>query len=224
VQAATTPPRGRFSGQPAQSLYHIAVFTGLIEEVGNMLWIRATERGTQLQIAAERLAEQTSSGDSIAVNGCCLTVSSRRPGQLTFDLLDETLDRTNFKSLRRDSPINLERALAVNGRIGGHFVQGHIDCTARVVSFERSGTDHRLEIEIPSEFAHYAAYKGSIAINGISLTIAEVLTNSAAVWIIPHTRRHTNIGIVQAGEMVNVEFDILAKYVERMLARYAPRG
>jgi riboflavin synthase len=199
------------------------VFTGLIEEVGSMLWIRATERGTQLQIAAERLADQTSSGDSLAVNGCCLTVSARRPGQLTFDLLDETLDRTNLKGLRRDSAVNLERALSVNGRVGGHFVQGHIDCTARIVSFERSGTDYRLEVELPGEFAHYAAYKGSIAINGISLTIAEVLTNSLAVWIIPHTKRHTNVDAVKVGDLVNIEFDILAKYVERMLARYAPQ-
>jgi riboflavin synthase len=199
------------------------VFTGLIEEVGTMLWIRATERGTQLQIAAERLADQTSVGDSIAVNGCCLTVSARRPGQLTFDLLDETLDRTNLKGMRRESPVNLERALPVNGRVGGHFVQGHIDCTARIVSFERSGADHRLEVELPAEFAHYAAYKGSIAINGISLTIAEVLTDSLAVWIIPHTKRHTNIDVAQSGDLVNIEFDILAKYVERMLAHYAPQ-
>jgi riboflavin synthase len=199
------------------------VFTGLIEEVGSMLWIRATERGTQLQIAAERLADQTSIGDSIAVNGCCLTVSARRPGQLTFDLLDETLDRTNLKDMRRESRVNLERALPVNGRVGGHFVQGHIDCTARIISFERSGADHRLEIELPAEFSHYAAYKGSIAINGISLTIAEVLTDSLAVWIIPHTKRHTNIDVAQSGDLVNIEFDILAKYVERMLARYAPQ-
>jgi riboflavin synthase len=200
------------------------VFTGLIEEVGSILWIRATERGTQLQITAERLAGQTSTGDSIAINGCCLTVSSRRPGQLTFDLLEETLDRTNLKGLRRDSPVNLERALSLNGRLGGHFVQGHIDCTARIVSFERSGADYRLEVDLPTEFAHYAAYKGSIAINGISLTIGEVLTNTFAVWIIPHTKRHTNIGVAQPGDLVNIEFDILAKYVERMLARLAPQG
>jgi riboflavin synthase len=199
------------------------VFTGLIEEVGVMLWIRATERGTQLQIAAPRLADEIATGDSVAVNGCCLTVSARRSGQLTFDLLDETLDRTNLKSIRRESPVNLERALAVNGRVGGHFVQGHIDCTARIVSFERSGADHRLEVEMPAEFAHYAAYKGSMAINGISLTIAEILTSSLAVWIIPHTKRHTNIDVVQSGDLVNIEFDILAKYVERMLARYAPQ-
>lgn len=196
------------------------MFTGLIEEVGQMLWIRANERGTQLQIGAPRLANRVSIGDSVAVNGCCLTVSSQRPDQLTFDLLDETLDRTNLKALRRDGRINLERALAANGRIGGHFVQGHIDCTARVIAFEQCGAEHRLEIGLSAEFAHYAAYKGSIAINGISLTIAEVSAESLATWIIPHTKRNTNLDAVRAGELVNVEFDILAKYVERVLSRY----
>ncbi|HXX41779.1 MAG TPA: riboflavin synthase [Chthoniobacterales bacterium] len=200
------------------------MFTGLIEEVGQMLWIRANERGTELQIGAPRLANRVSIGDSVAVNGCCLTVTSQRPDQLTFDLLDETLDRTNLKGLRRDSRINLERALAANGRIGGHFVQGHVDCTARVIAFEQSGTDHRLEIGLPADFAHYAAYKGSIAVNGISLTIAETLPESLAVWIIPHTKRNTNIDTVKPGDLVNVEFDILAKYVERMLARFIPQS
>jgi riboflavin synthase len=199
------------------------VFTGLIEEVGSVLWIRATDRGTQMQIVAPKLAKQIHIGESVAVNGCCLTVRARRDQQLTFDLLEETLDRTNLKTLRRDSPVNLERALSANGRLGGHFVQGHIDCMCRVLSLEQNGDDHRLEAELPGEFAHYAAYKGSIALNGISLTIAEVFPKSFAVWIIPHTKRHTNIETMKPGDSVNIEFDILAKYVERMLARYAPQ-
>lgn len=199
------------------------MFTGLIEEVGRLQWIRATERGTQLQIFAPRLAEGVSVGDSVAVNGCCLTVTGQRSGQLTFDLLHETLECTNLKALRRESPINLERALSARGRLGGHFVQGHADCTARVISFERSNSDHRLEIALAEEFAQYAVYKGSIAINGISLTIAEALAESFVVWIIPHTRQHTNLDTVKAGDLVNVEFDILAKYVERMLAGYTSR-
>jgi riboflavin synthase len=199
------------------------VFTGLIEEVGSVLWIRATDRGTQMQIVAPQLAKQIQVGDSVAVNGCCLTISARRDDQITFDLLEETLDRTNLKLLRRESRVNLERALSAVGRLGGHFVQGHIDCTAPIVSFEQSGDDHRLEVELPGEFAHYAAYKGSIAINGISLTIAEVLPKSFAVWVIPHTKHHTNIDRRKPGDLVNIEFDILAKYVERMLARYAPQ-
>jgi riboflavin synthase len=182
-----------------------------------------TERGTQLQVTAPNLARETAVGGSVAVNGCCLTVSSQREDQLTFDLLEETLDRTNLKQLRRDSRVNLEHALVAGSSLGGHFVQGHIDCSSKVISFERAGSDHRLELDLPADFAHYTAYKGSIAINGISLTIAELLPKSFAVFIIPHTKRHTNIDIVQPGDLLNVEFDILAKYVERMLARYAPR-
>ena len=195
------------------------MFTGLIEEVGRVLWIRATERGTHLRLAAPPIAEGTRKGDSISVNGCCLTIAAIRDGHLTFDLLEETLDRTNLPTLRRDSPVNLERALPADGRLGGHFVQGHIDCAVRVLSFEESGTDFRLEVELPNDFAHYAAYKGSVALNGVSLTIAELLPASFAVWIIPHTRRNTNFAKLQAGELVNVEFDIIAKYIERMLPR-----
>ena len=128
------------------------MFTGLIEEIGLVLWIRATERGTQLQVAAPRIAADISRGDSIAVNGCCLTVATRRDQHLTFDLLEETLDRTNLRRLRRGSPVNLERALAADGRVGGHFVQGHIDCAASVLAFEQTRDDHRLEIELPAGF------------------------------------------------------------------------
>ena len=197
------------------------MFTGLIEEVGNVLWIRATDRGTQLQIAAPGIAPYIRGGDSIAVNGCCLTVTARRAEQITFDLLDETLDRTNLKGLRRDSAVNLERPLSANGRLDGHFVQGHIDCATPIILFEEAGADYRLEIELPPDFAHYVAYKGSIAVNGISLTVAEVSPASLTVWIIPHTKRSTNLATAQPGDSVNLEFDILAKYLERMLSRSA---
>ncbi len=200
------------------------MFTGLIEEVGSVLWIRATDRGTQLQIAAPGIAEGLRRGDSVAVNGCCLTLTGQRGEQLTFDLLEETLDRTNLRTLRRDSPVNLERALIAGTPVGGHFVQGHIDCAVRVLAFEESGADHRLEVELPGDFAHYIAYKGSVAVNGISLTVAEVLPESFAAWVIPHTRRSTNLHGITAGDSLNVEFDLLAKYVERMLARDAPQN
>lgn len=193
------------------------MFTGLVEEVGNVLWIRATESGTQLRIAAPRISEQIRKGDSVAVNGCCLTVTSSRDDQITFDLLEETLDRTNLRTLRRDSFVNLERALSATDRLGGHFVQGHIDCPARVIAFEQNGKDHRLEMELSADFSHYVICKGSIAINGVSLTVAEILPASFAVWVIPHTRRHTNLSAIAAGDQLNLEFDLLAKYVERML-------
>ena len=228
LKRGSTSPHSKLRWKPLWTLLRdiptvASVFTGLIEEVGRTLWIRATDHGTELQIAAPQLANEASIGDSIAVNGCCLTVRAHRPGHLTFDLLNETLERTNLKTLRRDGPVNLERALPANGRLGGHFVQGHVDCTSEIVSFEQNGDDHRLEVALPSDLAHFAASKGSIAINGVSLTIAEVLPRSFAVWIIPHTKRQTNIETVKPGDWVNLEFDILAKYVERMVMRYAPQ-
>src|SRR6266513_5169964 len=199
------------------------MFTGLIEEVGTVTSIRGGERSKRLQIVAPRTAKKIRAGDSVAVNGCCLTLSAHRGDQITFDLLEETLDRTNLKMLRRDSPVNLERSLPADGRFGGHFVQGHVDCAARILAFEQSGGDHRLEVELPAEFAHYVASKGSIAVNGISLTVAEVLPKRFVVWIIPHTKRHTNLDYAEVGDSLNLEFDILAKYVERMLSRHVPQ-
>ena len=198
------------------------MFTGLIEEIGTVLSVRATERGTQLQLSAPGIAGGVDAGDSISVNGCCLTVASHRHEQVTFDLLEETLARTNLGTLKRDSVVNLERALVADARLGGHFVQGHIDCTASIMDFAESDSDSRLEIALPEDRARYVAEKGSIAVNGISLTIAEVKPASFVTWIIPHTRRYTNLKSAQSGDLVNLEFDILAKYVERMLA--APAG
>ena len=197
------------------------MFTGLIEEVGSVLRIRATDRATQLQLAAPRIAGSIRTGDSISVNGCCLTVVAHRREQMTFDLVPETVARTNLGALKRDSPVNLERALAAADRLGGHFVQGHIDCTANIVAFEKS--DSRLEIALPRQGVRYVAEKGSIAVNGISLTIAEVKPASFVAWIIPHTRRYTNLKRAQPGELLNLEFDILAKYVERMIAAAGPQ-
>jgi riboflavin synthase len=206
------------------------MFTGLIEEVGTVTGasrdgnqlrpqVTSTRRPSVLKISAPRLAKKTRPGDSLAVNGCCLTVSSRRGDELVFDLLGETIARTNLKTLQPKQLVNLERALAAKARLGGHFVQGHVDCVAPIVSFQKSGADFRLEIELPAEFAHHVARKGSIAINGISLTVAEVLPRSLVVWIIPYTKTHTNLHRAQAGDLMNLEFDILAKYVERMLKK-----
>ena len=199
------------------------MFTGLIEEIG-VAALRLNGETKQLQVVAPFVAGKTEIGDSVAVNGCCLTVSSRQGNELTFDLLQETLDRTNLKALRRDSRVNLERALAAGGRLGGHFVQGHIDCTARILALNENGADLRIEIGLSEEFAHYVACKGSIAVNGISLTVAEVSRKSFVLWIVPHTRTHTNLATVQRDDLVNLEFDLLAKYVERMLERrvFAP--
>jgi riboflavin synthase len=193
------------------------MFTGLIEEVGTVVAVRARDHGMELQIGAPRTAKHVSPGESIAVNGCCLTLSSRRSDRLSFDLLEETIARTNLNDLRQDSPVNVERALCADGRLGGHFVQGHIDCVAPIIAFDTKGADFRMEVELPENSRHYVASKGSIAVNGISLTIAEVLPRSFAVWIIPYTKRHTNLDRATTGDLVNLEFDILAKYVERMV-------
>jgi len=192
------------------------MFTGLIEEVGKV--VASTESSPQLEIAAPRTAKTSCRGDSIAVNGCCLTLTSRRGDRLTFDLLEETIARTNLKKMRPQELVNLERALPAEGRLGGHFAQGHIDCVSPIVAFDKKGADFRVEVELPAEFAQYVTRKGSIALDGISLTVSEVLPKSFVVWIIPYTKRYTNLDRAQVGALVNVEFDILAKYVERVLA------
>jgi riboflavin synthase len=195
------------------------MFTGLIEEVGTVVGLRTNDAGNRLEVAAPTLAGKVRVGDSVAINGCCLTVASRAGNQLTFDVLQESLARTNLKNLEPDSGVNLELALTAGAHLGGHFVQGHVDCAAPILALEQKGADFRLEIELPPEFAHYVAYKGSIAVDGISLTVAEALPKSFAVWIIPHTRAQTNLAKAKAGHLVNLEFDLLAKYVERMLDR-----
>ena len=194
------------------------MFTGLVEETGDFLALDHTSAAERLTVRAPAIAKDVRLGDSIAVNGCCLTVAAQEGNALTFDLLRETLDRTNLGQLAPGAPVNLERALAAHARLGGHFVQGHIDTASRVLGWEKVNADHRLEIALPLEFARYVAFKGSIAIDGISLTVAEVHDASFVVWIIPHTLAATNLRGKRIGELVNLEFDLLAKYVERILA------
>ncbi len=194
------------------------MFTGLIREVGRTVWLRRTETAVQLMLEAEHMATRVRTGESLAVNGVCLTVAAHRGKQVMFDVLDETLLRTNLGDLRNGDPVNLERALRLEGRLGGHFVQGHVDETGELLAAEMNGPDLRLDIGLPGSFARYVAYKGSIAVNGVSLTVAAVGDNMFTVWIIPHTREQTNLGDLRPGDRVNLEFDILAKYVERLLA------
>ncbi len=194
------------------------MFTGLVEETGELLSLERSSAGARLTVRAPLVTQDVHIGDSVAVNGCCLTVTVHEGQTLAFDLLGETLARTNLGALAPGAPVNLERALAAHARLGGHFVQGHVDTTSAVVSFEQVKADYRLEIALPREFARYVAFKGSIAIDGISLTVAEVHDASFVVWIIPHTFAVTNLRTKKAGELVNLEFDLLAKYVERIVA------
>ena len=198
------------------------MFTGLIEEVGTVVALRKNSRGRQLEISAPLVAGKVRAGDSVAVNGCCLTATVAERDRVTFDVLQESLDRTNLESLREHSPVNLEPAVPAGAPLGGHFVQGHVDCAAPILKLEESGADLRLVVELPASFAVYVVSKGSIAVNGISLTVAEVSPNSFTVWIIPLTRANTNLATAERGDLVNLEFDLLAKYVERIIDQRGP--
>ena len=195
------------------------MFTGLIQEVGTVAALDLNGQAKCVEISAPQVGLKVRIGDSVGVNGCCLTVARRKADQLSFDVLKESFDRTNLRNLRAGDRVNLELALAAGERFGGHFVQGHVDCAVPILALEETGSDVRLEVELPAEFGHYVADKGSIAVNGISLTLAEVSPKSFAVWIIPHTRSQTNLADAKPGDLVNLEFDLLAKYVERMLHR-----
>lgn len=193
------------------------MFTGLIEETGVLLALERSASGARLLLRAPVISREIRIGDSLAVNGCCLTLAAIESEALAFDLLRETLDRTNLGALPVGASVNLERALAVGARLGGHFVQGHIDTAAEVLAFEKAGADHRLEVALPADFARYLVRKGSVAIDGISLTVAEAGSAAFLVWIIPHTFAVTNLRDKRAGDLVNLEFDLLAKYVERLI-------
>jgi riboflavin synthase len=193
------------------------MFTGLVEEIGLCEDLQRSAGSARLLIQAPGISCGVKIGDSISVNGCCLTAISIRDGIMTFDLLDETLQRTNLQDLIPGKKVNLERSLLADGRLGGHFVQGHVDATIPVVAILQQGSDLRIDFKVPPEFAAYVAYKGSVAINGVSLTIAEVTADSFAVWIIPHTATHTNLGDLREGDLVNLECDMLAKYAARIM-------
>ena len=190
------------------------MFTGLIESVGT---VRSFEkRGDAARLTLETpMAGMLSLGESLAVNGCCLTVTDRDEREAHFDLLVETLNRTNLGALIPAARVNLERALRADGRFGGHFVQGHIDTTAEVIQVDAKGEDLNLVIRIPSGGDRYFIEKGSVAVNGVSLTVATLEDDRFGLWIIPHTLRETNLGDLKAGDRVNLEYDMLAKYAAR---------
>lgn len=193
------------------------MFTGLVESTGS---VRSLERrGDAARLTLETpLAPALSLGESLAVNGCCLTVTATDGGSASFDLLGETLARTNLGGLAPGVRVNLERALRADGRFGGHFVQGHIDTTTKVISAETKGADLNLIIALPEAGARYLIEKGSIAVNGVSLTVASLGEDRFGLWIIPHTLQETNLGDLRAGSPVNLEYDMLAKYAERQIA------
>jgi riboflavin synthase len=202
------------------------MFTGIVEETGVITAIKPAAQSIQLTIQARIAAQGVRLGDSIAVNGCCLTVVKITPAKggrrLLFDLLKETWERTNLSEARVGAAVNLERALAVGDRLGGHFVTGHIDGTGVISRWERSGKDHVLEISAPADVRRYVVFKGSIAVDGISLTVAGVTRGGFRIWVIPHTHEVTALREHKVGDRVNLEADLLGKYVGRFIT--APRG
>jgi len=192
------------------------MFTGIIEAIGEVVSLQGSTPGTYRLEIRTALAIELKIGDSLSNNGCCLTVASRTGDLIAFDLLTETTNRTNLGDLEPGSLLNLERPMPANGRFNGHIVQGHIDSTARILAIEEHGQDHRIEIGLPKAFQQYVVFKGSIAVNGISLTVADLTRKSFGVWIIPHTWSVTNLHRLRSGDRVNLEFDLVAKYLERI--------
>ena len=194
------------------------MFTGLVEEVGTIRSIEPVGDGARVEIGSTTVLGDVEMGASIAVNGCCLTVIEWGDDWWAADAVPETMDRTNLGRLQPGDPVNLERPLAANGRYGGHVVQGHVDGTAEVVALEEldDGSWH-FTFSLPSELASYVVEKGSIAIDGISLTVASVTPTTFSIAIIPHTFAVTAMGRRSVGDTVNLEADVLAKYVERLV-------
>lgn len=193
------------------------MFTGIIEETGMVEKIARGKKRIALTIHADTTVRGLKTGGSLAVNGCCLTATkiSGKIKLIQFDLLEETWRRTNFFSLKTGSLVNLERPLRAGGEFGGHFVTGHIDGTGKITRWEKSGADHVLDITAPESVMRYVIEKGSIAIDGISLTVASASKKSFRVWIIPHTFEVTNLRKRKAGDTMNLEADMLGKYAEK---------
>lgn len=212
----------RLGGGGNRGLLVSIMFTGIVEETGEVLAFAQKADAWELLVSARAAQVDLAPGDSIAVNGCCLTATRAGDGTLRFDVLEETRRLTNFSALRRGALVNLERSLRFGGKVGGHFVTGHIDALGTVEAFEPRGKDHYLRIAVPAAFMRYIVHKGSIAIDGISLTIAEVEAGSFAVWLIPHTLRATNLREKRVGDPVNLEFDLLGKHVEKLLQARTP--
>lgn len=199
------------------------MFTGLVETTGKILSLEPRGESARLIVEAASIAPQLELGESVAVNGCCLTVThiDTAAGTFAFDLLMQTLRVTSLGDLQTNSLVNLERAMRLGDRFGGHFVQGHVDDTVRILDFSPHGQDHRLEVEFPEKHRGVVIPKGSICLDGISLTAAEVGSSSITCWIIPHTLQVTHLHTKKPGDRMNVEFDMLGKHVRELVKHAA---
>ena len=212
------------------------MFTGIVEELGRIVRLETGEDSARLTVEAPTVTQDVSLGDSVSVNGCCLTVTAVHGSTFTADLMAETLTRTTLGSQAPGDPVNLERALRASDRLGGHIVQGHVDATAEVLDHHCGEHWDLLRIGLPQEIARYVAVKGSVALDGVSLTVVDVVDASdvapvpgagasLSVGLIPETLRRTTLGSRRPGERVNLEVDVLAKYAERLLgARPSQEG
>ena len=212
------------------------MFTGIVEELGRVVRLETVEDSARLTVEAPTVTQDVNLGDSVSVNGCCLTVTAVHGSTFTADLMAETLTRTTLGSQAPGDPVNLERALRASDRLGGHIVQGHVDATAEILDHHRGEHWDLLRIGLPQEIARYVAVKGSVALDGVSLTVVDVVDASdivpvpgagasLSVGLIPETLRRTTLGTRRPGERVNLEVDVLAKYAERLLgARTSQEG
>src|SRR6478609_11882773 len=198
------------------------MFTGIVEELGTVAEVVDQGDAIRLTVAADTVLEGTGLGDSISVNGCCLTVSELGDGRWTADLMQETLDKTSLRGVAPGDRVNLERAVTVDKRLGGHIVQGHVDGVGEVVS--RSPSEHWdvVEVSLPGHLARYLVDKGSITVDGVSLTVVEVFEESFTVSLIPETLARTTLGRRQPGDRVNLETDVIARHVEKLITAYLP--
>ena len=193
------------------------MFTGIVESVGEVLSLTEGKDSWVLRLSiAFSGSDGLGQGESLSVNGCCLTLREDADEEASFDLLEETMERTNLGEIEVGSSVNLERSLAANARLGGHFVSGHVDACGLIEIFEERGKNLYLQVGIPADYSRYLVDKGCIALDGCSLTVCDVNESSFAVWLIPHTIARTNLVDRQVGQKVNLEFDLLAKYVEKL--------
>lgn len=200
------------------------MFTGIIEAVGKVSGVERGSKSVKLTVATGHIAEDVNLGDSVAVSGVCLTVVEIRPPYLSFDAVYETLRRTALENLRPGDAVNLERAVSVGSRLGGHIVQGHVDGVGTVASIRPVGDSWWVYVEVSPELMRYVVTKGSVTVDGISLTVADSAERTFAISVIPHTWENTTLSNLRAGDKVNVETDIIGKYVEKMLGGYLAGG
>jgi riboflavin synthase len=197
------------------------VFTGIVEELGEVVGIDVSGESARIRIKGPLVTADAARGDSIAINGVCLTVTSSQDGEFSADVMGETLDHSSLGALSAGTVVNLERPVRSDGRLGGHIVQGHVDGTGAILSRQAAGDWERVRISIPAELARYVVDKGSVAVDGISLTISGLGDDVGGSWfevsLIPETLARTTLGRKRRGEIVNIEVDLIAKYVERLL-------